>query len=279
MKNREAVSFVKRNWSGWTTLVSSVAAAAVLLFSVVLNGCDTTSSGPAMGTVRVMMVDAPSAYDAVNVVVVRVDIQVAAQDSTSGWVTLSDDTATYNLLTLQNGVDAVIGSAAVTAGHYTQIRLILGAGSTVVVDGATHPLVVPSALETGVKLVHQFTVAEGGTTELTLDFDAEKSVRYQNGTYRLIPVIRVVANAEAGSVSGSVTPPDDGTMVELRSGAEVVATARPEPGTGFFKLCAIPEGTYDLYVMGTLTTDIRVPNVAVVRMTNTTVGTISLVAQ
>jgi hypothetical protein len=272
------VWFVKLGWSGWVSLVSSVVVVALLGFSIIMSGCDT-ASGPAMGTVRVKMMDAPSAYDAVNVVVARVDGHMATDDSTSGWVTLRDDTATYDLLTLRNGVEAALGSAAVSAGQYTQIRLILGAGSTVVVDGASYPLEVSSGFETGVKLVHQFSVAAGGTTDLTLDFDAENSVRYQNGSYRMQPVIRVVSNAEAGSVSGMVQPSDPDATVELRAGAEVVATTRPELGTGLFKLCAIPEGTYDLYVNGSLRAEIRLPNIAVTRLSETAVGTISLVGQ
>jgi hypothetical protein len=52
-----------------------------------------------------------------------------------------------------------------------------------------------------VKLVHPFTITGGGTTSLTLDFDAEQSV-VQTGvtTYVLVPVIKVVTpNAGGGN--------------------------------------------------------------------------------
>ena len=53
---------------------------------------------------------------------------------------------TRDLLELRNGVFAQLAVGNVPAGHYTQVRLHLGAGSNVVVDGVTHPLDVPSVI-------------------------------------------------------------------------------------------------------------------------------------
>ena len=61
------------------------------------------------------------------------------------------------------------------AGHCTQIRLKLGAGSNVVVDGVTYPLTVPSGLQSGYKLVGEFDVPASGLVELALDLDAARS--------------------------------------------------------------------------------------------------------
>ena len=110
----------------------------------------------------------------------------------NGWEVVSTETQTFDLLTLQNGTFTSLASASVPAGHYTQIRLRIAPGSTVVVNGQSHPLVIPSGLQTGVKLVSGFDVPAGGVTQLTLDFDGAKSIVVAgDGTYHLKPTIRV----------------------------------------------------------------------------------------
>lgn len=49
-------------------------------------------------------------------------------------------------------------------------------------------------IKTGIKLIHPFEIIEGETTELTIDFDAEKSIiKTGNGEYKLKPVIKVTS--------------------------------------------------------------------------------------
>ena len=45
-----------------------------------------------------------------------------------------------------------------------------------VVDGVEKELEIPSGDKSGIKLVHGFEIAPCGTTTITLDFDAEKSL-------------------------------------------------------------------------------------------------------
>ena len=112
----------------------------------------------------------PADLDAVNIVVREVSVHSEAD----GWVTINDSLRTFNLLTLTNGASVLLGSATLNPGHYTQIRLLLGEGSNVVVNGTAYPLVVPSGLQTGIKLIHEFTLEPSYTYELMLDFDASK---------------------------------------------------------------------------------------------------------
>lgn len=110
-----------------------------------------------------------------------------------GWEVLSHEARTYDLLALRNGVFAILGVGDVPAGHYTQIRLKIGVGSDVVVGGVSHPLVIPSGMQSGLKLVGGFRVPAGGEKDLTLDFDGARSVVPEpDGTYRLRPTIRVI---------------------------------------------------------------------------------------
>ena len=55
-------------------------------------------------------------------------------------------------------------------------------------------LEIPSNLQTGLKLIHPFEIIETGTTELTIDFAAEKSIiKTGNGSYKLKPVVKVTS--------------------------------------------------------------------------------------
>lgn len=112
-------------------------------------------------------------------------------EETGVWVTLVSEPQAFDLLTLQNGVSAALGDALVEAGQYDQIRLIVSEAS-VVVDGETHELDVPSGEQTGFKLSYDYQVDSGGSYELMLDFDAHQSIRQRgNGQYFLQPVITV----------------------------------------------------------------------------------------
>lgn len=74
-------------------------------------------------------------------------------------------------------------------------------------DGSEHELRVPSGSESGLKLIRGFTVASGGATNFTVDFDLRKSVvGPKSDGYHLKPVLRLVDNLEVGTISGTVAP-------------------------------------------------------------------------
>jgi hypothetical protein len=78
------------------------------------------------------------------------------------------------------------------AGKYTEIRLIINAGS-VVAGGVTYTCEVPS---TEIKIPVQFDILKDQTTKIILDFDAENSIEIHpigggQNKYILRPVINV----------------------------------------------------------------------------------------
>jgi uncharacterized protein DUF4382 len=163
-------------------------AAVVTLAACAILGCSANPNRTALGHVDLRLTDAPGDFDQVNVVVTGVSIH---RDG-SGWESIQEDTTTFDLLTLQNGVSTTLASSDVPSGHYTQVRLVVGDGSNVVVQGVSHPIQIPSGMETGIKLVGSFDVPAGGTIQVTLDFDAAHSiVQKPDGSYLLKPVIRV----------------------------------------------------------------------------------------
>lgn len=145
------------------TRALSLSLASLLL--ALLAACAGAPSSPSTsGSMNVHLVDGPlSGYLELNVHILSVEIL-----GSDGWITLGTPDRTINLLKLVGGVDeSLVGGATLPVGHYGQMRLLLGSGNTVkLADGTVQPLVVPSGLQTGIKLVVSFDVAPGTTKDV-----------------------------------------------------------------------------------------------------------------
>jgi hypothetical protein len=212
----------------------------------------TTDSGGA-GTLSLYLTDATDLdYDAVYVTVDRVEVHLV--DNGNGpnpWQTVAEPKRTYNLLELVNGVREHLGLAELEAGDYTQMRLIIGetpsepddsvyglnifsqphpfANYVVLKDtGEIHELKVPSGPETGIKIVHGFTINEDKTTELILDFVASESVvkAGRSGQWLLKPTIKVLNTEEYCIVGGTV---EDKSGVPIPGALVSAQTYNPTP--------------------------------------------------
>ena len=242
-------------------------------------GCSNdNSTGPASGKngqLKLSMVDSPGNYDEVNIVVTRVEVHMSGDSS--NWMVVNPVPHTYDLLQLRNGASVVLGDTFLTAGHYTQIRLILGDGSNVVVNGITYPLVIPSGMQTGIKLNHEFDIELGNLYELLLDFNADQSIHITgNGQYMMNPVIRVMPVVTSGSISGQVLPEDADAKISAVVGEDTVSTF-PNSG-GYFSLMTLPAGTYDVDISPNNLTyrDTTITNITVIAGNDTNIGVINL---
>jgi len=258
-----------------TVLGKMLVLAAVILTS----GCsDSPNSSNKLGELKIRLADSPADYQQVNIVVTRVDVHLAGADSSGGWTTINNTPATYDLLVLRNGANAVLGNAQLAPGQYTQIRLLIGDGSTVIVDGVAYPLNIPSGMQTGIKLNHGFIIEGGKLYELMLDFDADKSI-HETGShqYMMQPVIRVEAMATSGSISGFIAPIATRAFISAVIGTDTVGTAA-DTITGEFRLMALPAGLYalDIVPRNTLYADTTITGVQVVARQNNDLGTITL---
>ena len=259
---------------------------AVLALLIGLAGCSKAPTTGGLGHVTVHLTDAPGDYEHVNLVVTGVSIHRETADTTGedgGWESLpQDSTKVYDLLELRNGVFAQIAGGDVPAGHYTQIRLKLGAGSNVVVDGNTYPLTVPSGMQSGYKLVGEFDVPAGGGVELTLDFDAARSIHLTgNSRYMLRPTVRVIVNqvATTGSIMGHLLPEGTAASVYAISGPDTVQTTAAG-ADGRFTLAALLAGTYSVAIDADTTyRDTTITGVAVTAGSTTDLGDIQLTAK
>jgi hypothetical protein len=199
------------------------------------------------GRLKLYLIDSPASLDSVIICVTRVEVHKSGSDSTSGWFVINDSTRYFDLLLLTNGASSVLGDTSLSSGQYTQIRLIIGEGSYVVDQGVKHDLEIPSGLQTGIKLIHQFTIEPGKLYELLLDFNVDKSIIITgNGKYKLKPTIRVMSMVISGSIAGQVLPLDAQPTIWTVYGTDTITTYTDLQG--FFKLMALYQGSYDVNI-------------------------------
>lgn len=221
---------------------------AVAVVGLAAFGCSKSTSPAGYGTVRVALTDAPANYDSIVLHITEVAVHRDAPDSTAGWFTVANPDSNFDLLKLQNGVFENLGSVTVPAGHYDQVRLILGSGSYIVVDGVKHDLTVPSGMQTGLKLVGGFDVASGGETDIGIDFDAAHSVHETgNGKWMLKPVVHIREISTTGTISGVVSPADPKSSVFALVGADTLSSTMTG-SNGAFALTLLPAGTYNVAI-------------------------------
>jgi len=248
---------------------------AISLLALSITGCGGSSS-QAPGSVRVALTDAPACgFDAVNVTVrkLRIHQSSSATENGSGWTDITLTPARkINLLDLNNGITEDLGEVPLAAGHYTQLRLVLdknssnNANTVVPTGGVETTLDTPSAVQSGIKLIHEFDVAPEQRTDLALDFDACKSiVKRGNGTYGLKPVIKVIPYVLNG-IDGFIDTTLLGSNIKVtaQQNGEVVRSTAPK-ATGEFFLTRLPAGSYDVVVTAdghatTIIADVPVAN-------------------
>lgn len=246
------MNFTRRNIS----LVASLSAAGLLAAC----GGGGGESAQTQGTLSVAMTDAPACgYDAVNVTVnkIRVHKSTSADDGEAGWseITLSP-ARKINLLNLTNGVLEELGQTRLATGHYTQLRLVLdpnngtSKANSIVLTGTTTEIALdtPSAVQSGLKIGHEFDVATEQQVDLVLDFDACKSIVTKgNGNYALKPVINVVPTV-ANGINGYVSPAATNVQISAQQNGVVIRSTVPNPTTGAFFLARVAPGNYDVVI-------------------------------
>lgn len=179
--------------------------------------------GPSTGTANLSLTDAPICSDLESVVVTVRAIELVGD---SGTFTLTLPTPQMiDLTSLVNGTTLPLGSITVPAGTYQQLRLLLvsNTGNSqpyanyVVPSGTTNkqPLTTPSAQQSGYKINGQFTVTANGQVNLTVDFNACRSVVLagNSGQYILKPVLNLTDDDESGSIAGDLPAADAGAVV------------------------------------------------------------------
>lgn len=234
--------------------VSTGLAAGVL---ALLFAC-TSSSGPGQLEIKLSgaqdpaaaLAQDPAAYRARNPAVDQIVVnvtKVTAHSTSSGWITVGPvvSPTAVNLLDLQSSA-TTLGLTSLPPGKITQIRLVIARdGNYVVPAGSTahEPLIVPSGMHSGIKILGPWEVPDCTRRIVTLEFDGKHSLEYHqvcggSGTWILRPVIRLAHDASAAISCEPESPPPPpapecsaevacGTGQACDSGVCVDATPQP----------------------------------------------------
>jgi hypothetical protein len=138
--------------------------------------------------IQLLLTDNPAAYDSVNVHIEGIRVKIDKDDS--GWIDIKSKDTTINLLDLKNGATMLLAQDNIPAGTLKEVRFILGSDSYVVIGGERHDLQTPSAEDAGLKIKIDKKLNET-LNSFTLDFDADLSIKEDNGNYKLMPVIKL----------------------------------------------------------------------------------------
>lgn len=226
---------------------------SIIVFSLLFLASCGTGSDTSMGSMQIRMHDAPiDSADAVNVSIKRVEVNKSG--SGGGWSVINAPNKTYNLLNLTNGAYEVLGDTTLPTGTYQQIRLVLNdTGHSVVVDGQTYDMIVPSGTQTGVKLNVNAQIEKNIQYVLLLDFDAARSVvkagnQQSNARYLLKPVIKATNKAVTGAIAGTVNPAESRPTVYAIQNSDTLTSTLADTSSGEFELIGLKEGSYDISV-------------------------------
>lgn len=187
-------------------------AGMMILSLLALSGCGG-GSGSGTGTLNIGVTDAPVDH-AASVVVKFSGVELKPASGNAFSINL-DLPKQIDLLNLQGSdFEFLAEDATVPAGNYEWMRLKVITDQTVPhsyitfsVGGTQYPLYVPSGDQSGLKLNNGFTVPEDGVLNLTVDFNLRKSIvdpKNAATAYKLKPVLRLVQDANAGHITGTV---------------------------------------------------------------------------
>ncbi|MFC1963549.1 DUF4382 domain-containing protein [Chloroflexota bacterium] len=221
----------------------------VSLLALLASACESTSSplptvnpdqisNPLTGTMVVYVTDAPPDEEVTSIMVTLSELQVhkamAEQEMEQGqsptatknleqeqqqiqedegeWITIEigGDQATFDLL-LVRGIEQFMGMNEIETGKYTQVRLVIDNVQVKLGNGELQDATVPSG---ELKIMNAFDIAGGETTDLVLDFDADKMVTVTgNGAIIVKPVVKLTVRQGKGeSQEGKET--SDGETIE-----------------------------------------------------------------
>ena len=260
---------MKIKWSRTLTTVLSLVSAFSLAACAVPGG--TPSASASTGTVEMWVTDAPRSdnvseiWVTVNAVSIhkaptanltsnisdnvsgdtsgnQTDNETDAQEDTTPenpgeWITVNiTSESRFDLMTLKgsgngSGLQQILATADLAAGHYTQIRMTVSKVE-VKLNGILKDATLPSGK---LKFVRPFDVEAGNVTKLLFDFNADKFVNVtgnpNNPNIIVKPVIKLTVSAPGPSgdrPEGNQTGNNTTNMTGNQGGQQNAAQGKPE---------------------------------------------------
>lgn len=262
-------NFMKKNFK------KNLIALASLLMLITVVSCTNENDKlekDGTATIQLKLTDAPALeYDAVYIDIQGVRVGVADEyfydddpyidDDADDldeykdveWVDLVlNNPGLYNLLDYRNGETVMLAGGDIPVGKISQVRLLLGDESHVVIDGVEHPLKTPSAQTSGLKFNLHDVLMPDLMYSFVIDFDASRSVvKTGNDKYILKPVIRTYADAFGGTIKGFALPADSVAYVQIINDEDTLISL-PEDN-GLFLFAGLDDDEWDLTIFADTT--------------------------
>ncbi len=225
----------------------------VVVSLMVWLGCTAVDGGT--GTLKLSLTDAPAA-NFKSVVVDFDSIEVSQSTSgDKGWIVINDDGGSIDLLTLTNGNLQELGVKNLAAGKYNQIRIFVSSATITLADNTVIDSSEINVASDTIKLVKPFTIEDGITTELIVDFDAGHSIVKNDSVssqykYIITPVTRIASVKTTGALSGSVAAVEGKTVMvtAFQDGSSVAFAGTICDVSGDWMIGYLEPGTYDLLI-------------------------------
>lgn len=240
--------------------ILSVMTVATALAFTACKKEDTMDPNPSTSgrTFKVDMTDAPANFARLDVTIDGVE----AYHDSQGWITLSSEAHSVNVLSLSNGTTMDLAAASeVETGHYSRLRVHFSEQSSVTVHGAVQ--------------IGSLNIAAGGTSQMTwggpqdryvevmidkqvtaeagayvmLDFDAAQSVYEGANFYVLNPVMREMRNTTTGA-RGAVAGADGSAFISISNGTNTYSAYAN--ASGMFLIRGMEPGTYTATIWATV---------------------------
>lgn len=220
----------------------------ILLGLTLLTSCNKDKDSnpqPGNATISIKLGDSPAGFDAVNVEILKVNVNI-----NGSWHEYAVATpGIYNLLQFTNGNTLLLlDSTSVASGSVSELRLILGDNNSIVVDGFTLELKIPSGQSSGFKVkMESQPLLSGVAYSLILDFDVNKSVHPAGSNkYILNPVVRGYLETTLGKLSGTISPVNSAYYIMATNDADTAGTYINQTD-GFFLITTLNPGTYSVH--------------------------------
>ena len=225
-------------------------ALALVTAALGVAGCGSDSG--TTGQLSIRLTDAPGDYvQSATIWVSRIYL-IGGADTSGSRFTITSTPAAYELMSLQNGVTAALGTATIPVSDYTQMRLIVDSARVTLKPGitiggaSTVSLQTPSSVQrNGIKVNFSGPLhVAAGQTVLIVDFDVARNFVFQgprgapNGV-SFKPVLHAVVDDIAASIAGTVGPSAVAALkpaVYAIVGSDTVASAQADSATGAYRL-------------------------------------------
>lgn len=113
-------------------------------------------------------------------------------DDCGEWIEFLTEPVTVNVMELGDSLQTLLGTLVLPAGQYDMLRLHILQATVITAEGDTVEADVPSGDTSGLKVHVDFTVDDGGVSEVVIEFDLERSIVETppgSGNFKVKPVI------------------------------------------------------------------------------------------